>query len=103
MIGETFTRLANGAWAVVALAVALCLAFGSSLIDLQRANIVLTNVEKEQVAAIGAAHRSEEQLNALARGTQQLADGGDPNALAVVNTLQRNGVHINVDGASPGK
>jgi N-acetylglucosamine kinase-like BadF-type ATPase len=97
------TRVWAAPWAVAALAAALGLVLASSLIDVQRADTTLATVDKEQVAAIAVAHRSEDQLNALARGVQQLADSGNPNAIAIVNTLQRNGVHINVDGANAGK
>jgi hypothetical protein len=104
---EDFTSEARpaaaGSWAILALALALVLVLGSSLFDLIRTNATLTNVDKEQTAALANSHKSEDQLNALARGTQQLADSGNVNAQAVVATLQRNGVHINADGASKGK
>jgi hypothetical protein len=99
----TDVRGPGGSWAVIAIALALCLVLGSSLLDLQRANAALTNVDKQQTAAVAASHKSEDQLNALARGTRQLADGGNANAQAVVATLQRNGVHINPNAAGDAK
>jgi hypothetical protein len=93
----------SGSVATLAIALALCLVLGSSLVDLMRANATLTNVDKEQAAAVIPAHRGEEQLNALARGTQQLADGGNANAQAIVAVLQRNGVHINAGGPPASK
>ncbi len=92
----------KGAWAIVGLGVALCLVLGSSLFDLQRASTTLTGVDRDQTTALAASHKGEDQLNALAKGTQQLADGGNANALAVVLALQRAGVRINAN-APPAK
>ena len=89
---------ASGTWAIIALAGALCLVLGSSLIDLGRANTALIKLNKDQAAAAIVAHKGEAQLNALARGVQQLADSGNANAAAIVAVLQRNGIRIN-----PGK
>lgn len=94
---------ASAPWALVILAAALCLVLGSSVVDVLRANSTLANVDKQQTMAVTQSHRAEDQLNALARGTQELADSGNANAQAIVATLQNNGVHINLNGGGAGK
>jgi len=81
--------------AVLALSIALVLVLGSSLLDIQRNNAALADATKQQAAAVAASHKSETQLNALARGVQALSDSGDANATMIVGALQRNGIHIN--------
>jgi hypothetical protein len=85
----------SGLWATSAVAGALCLALASNLIDLQRGATALTKLGKEQTDALVVARKGEAQLNALAKGVQQLAVAGNPNAQAIVATLQRNGIQIN--------
>jgi len=91
----------SGMWASLALALALCLVLGSSLIDLLRSNAALAKIDMEQAARVAVLHKAEAQLNSLARGVQKLAADGNPNAAEIVATLQRNGVRIN-PGAAPG-
>ena len=88
-------------YAVFALSIALCLVLGSSLLDIQRNNAALTEATKQQAAAVAASHKSEDQLNALARGVQALSDRGDANAAMIVGVLQRNGIHINAANPAP--
>lgn len=94
-----FSGLIPGA--VLALSVALCLVFGSSLLDIQRNNTALAEATKQQATAVAASHKSEAQLNALARGVQALSDGGNANATMIVGALQRNGIHINTTSPAP--
>jgi len=86
----------------ILLALTLIIVLGSSLLDLHRANDSLTKLDKEQTTSMVTANRPEAQLNALARGVQQLADGGNANAAAIVATLQANGVHINPNAGDQG-
>jgi hypothetical protein len=90
--------VSNGSGAVIAVATALCLVLGSSLIDIGRASEALQKVDQEQAAQIQVSRRAEAQLNSLAKGTQELAEAGNANALAIVATLQQNGIRINSGG-----
>jgi hypothetical protein len=85
----------SGAWATIAIAAALCLVLASSLIDIQRGAAALAKLDKEQAQGLVVAQKGEAQLNALAKGVQQLAVAGNPNAQAIVAVLQRNGIQIN--------
>ena len=84
----------SGMWATIALAAGLCLVFASSLIDVRRSNAALTAVDRQQVARLAVARRAENQLNALARGVEELVKGGNANAATVVDILNRNGIRI---------
>ncbi len=87
--------------AVLILSAAICLVLGSNVVDVQRANAILAEAGKQQAATFIASHKSEDQLNALARGLQQLANHGDANASTIIDTLQRNGIRINAGAGNP--
>ncbi len=91
---ETVTPYRSGTWGAIAIAAALTLVLASSLVDVGRSNAALSKLDKQQAAAFAGARRAEGQLTALAKGVQQLADGGNANAAAIVATLQRNGLRI---------
>lgn len=95
MSGPVDDRVRSGEWATILLAAALLVTLGSGLIDQSRGIAALKTVEQEQAAALEVSKRVEAQLNALASGTQQLADGGNANAQAVLATLQQNGIRVN--------
>ena len=91
---NTIPGSASGVVASLCLAAAFCLTLASSLTDQQRSIANLQKIQKEQIATTTAAHKAEDQLNTLAKGTQALANNGNANAAAVVAVLQRNGIKI---------
>jgi hypothetical protein len=80
--------------AVVLIAGALCLVLASNLSDLTRAKTQLNQLISRQETTLKTTDKAEGQLDALARGIQQLAVSGNPNAQKIVAVLQANGVHI---------
>ena len=81
-------------WAVICTAGAVALVLTSNLIDTARFHGSLVEARKQQVASLSTTHRAEIQLDALAKGTQALADQGNPNARAILAVLSQNGVQI---------
>ncbi len=81
-------------WGAICTAAALALVLASNLIDIGRFHASLIEARKQQAASLAAATRVETQLDALAKGTQALADGGNANARAILVTLRQNGVRI---------
>jgi len=80
---------------VICTAAALVLLLTSSLVDIGRFHTALTAAKTEQTAAVATSARAEAQLDALAKGTQALADGGNANARAILGVLRANGIQIN--------
>ena len=81
--------------AVVLTAGALCLVLASNLTDLARGKAQLNQLISRQETTLKTTAKAEGQLDALARGVQQLAASGNPNAQKILTVLQANGVHIN--------
>lgn len=80
--------------------VALCLVLIASAVDVLRTHANLEETiarQKENNELIG---KVDAQLDALARGTQALAQQGNANAAAITATLASNGVHINARPAT---
>jgi len=75
-------------------AISLCIVLGANLALSRQAHAALETVVANQTVVLGNAARAETQLDALAKGTQLLAKGGNANAAKIVATLQANGVHI---------
>lgn len=80
--------------AVALIALALCLVLSSNLSDLARAKTQLTQLISRQETTLKTTEKAEGQLDSMARGVQQLAASGNPNAQKIVAVLQANGVHI---------
>ena len=80
--------------AVVLTAGALCLVLASNLSDLARGKSELDQLVTKQEATLKTTGKAEGQLDSLARGVQQLAAAGNPNAQKIVAVLQANGVRI---------
>jgi len=57
----------------------------------------LSGIHDGQETSVQAATKVRSQLDALARETAVLADGGNPNAKIVVQELQKRGVTIDVN------
>lgn len=88
---------------VICTAAALVLLLVSSLVDIGRFHTSLTAAKAQQAVAIETSSRAEKQLDALAKGTQALADGGNANARAILGVLRANGVQVNANAhATPG-
>ena len=82
-------------WAMICTAGAVALVLVSNLIDIGRFHDSLVEARKQQVVGLDNTRRAEVQLDALAKGTQALADQGNPNARAILAVLRQNGVQIN--------
>jgi hypothetical protein len=80
--------------AVVLTAGALCLVLVSNLTDAARGKTELNTLIGRQEETLKTTAKAEGQLNALARGVQELAASGNPNAQKIVGVLLANGVHI---------
>ncbi len=75
-------------------AVALCVVLGSNVAQLSHTHGDLETIIVNQRLALANATKAETQLDALARGTQALANGGNANAARIIAVLQANGVRI---------
>ena len=67
----------------------------NEIVQLATANAKLSDVIAHQSANDATIKRIDQQLDSLARGTQRLAQNGDPQAAAIIAQLGQNGVHIN--------
>ena len=74
--------------------IALSLVLISNLTDLARGKDQLNQLIARQETTLKTTGKAEAQLDSLARGLQQLAGGGNPNAQKIVALLQANGVRI---------
>lgn len=75
-------------------AAALIVLLGGTLADIYRARDAMTAARANQEQPLALSGRVEKQLDALAKGTKRLADGGNTNAGQIIEVLQRNGVNI---------
>ncbi len=75
--------------------VAFCIVLVASLVDAISAHAQLSATLQQQHASDELVGRIDAQLDALARGTQQLAQQGNANATKIVDALAQSGVHIN--------
>lgn len=78
---------------------ALCLVLGASVFDAFGAHEQLAATLTQQHRNDALIAKIDSQLDSLARGTQQLAQQGNPNAARIVASLSQSGIHIN--GAHP--
>lgn len=76
-------------------AAALCVVLGSNVAQLRHGQSSLETIVINQRTALANATKAETQLDALAKGTQALANGGNANAAKIVAVLQANGIRIN--------
>lgn len=74
---------------------ALCIVLIASVVDAIRAHSQLSTALAQQRPNEELIAKIDSQLDALARGTQRLAQQGNPNASKIVATLEQSGVHIN--------
>lgn len=86
---------------VLCTAAAVVLVLGSNLVDIGRFHDAMTKTQVQQQVNLESASRAENQLDALAKGTKALADGGNPNAQAILGVLRQNGVQINAAVSTP--
>jgi hypothetical protein len=80
--------------AVLLLSAALCLFLWSDLADLASGQTQLKQLVASQATTLKATAKAEAQLDSIARGIQQLAAAGNPNAQKIVGVLHSNGVNI---------
>ncbi|WP_375391557.1 hypothetical protein [uncultured Sphingomonas sp.] len=85
----------NGGLGLMLTQAALCLVLIATGVDLVRAHGELTQALERQRQNDALITRIDGQLDSLARGTQQLADGGNAHAAQIIAALAQNGVHIN--------
>ncbi len=80
--------------AIGVLALALIGTQISHLIDLRKTHAQLEAAMQSQNTAIANNRKAELQLDALAKGVNELAKSGNANAKRIVETLKQNGVSI---------
>lgn len=87
---------------ILGTAAAVVLLLGSNLVDIGRFHEALTKAQVQQQINLETATRAETQLDALAKGTQALANAGNPNASAILGVLRQNGIQVNAGAGRPG-
>jgi hypothetical protein len=70
-------------------------ALGSNVVDQWRGAGELQKAIDQQAKAVEGSAKVEAQLDALAKGVQALAAGGNRNVQTIVDVLARNGVKFN--------
>lgn len=88
----------------IALLIGLLTLFVDQIADVVRLTATraeLTQARAQQEQPLEQARRIESQLDALATGTAGLAAQGNPNAAAIVATLQAQGISIKPSAAAP--
>lgn len=88
---------------ILCTAAAVVLFLGSSLVDIGRFHTALSEAQVQQQINLETATRAEAQLDALAKGTQSLADAGNPNARAILGVLRQNGIQVNAGASGSGQ
>jgi hypothetical protein len=68
--------------------------FGFQATQLRIERNVLRDAAANQEKQVQDSKKLRDALDAVARGTQQLADGGNPNAKLIVDELKKHGVTI---------
>lgn len=89
--------------AVIALLIGLVTLLADQVAGIARLSATRADLSKARTAQeqpLEQARRIEQQLDALATGTAELAAQGNPNAAAIVATLQAQGVSINARGTA---
>lgn len=86
---------------VLILTATLVLWFGFQTSQLLAERTSLRGLEQNQVPIHDNAQRMRAQLDAIAAGTQRLADSGNPNAKLIVEELRRRGITINPNATTP--
>ena len=81
-------------WATICTAGAVVLVLVSNLVDIGRFHDSLAEARRQQAASLESMHRAEAQLDGLAKGTQALADQGNPNARQILAVLRQNGIQV---------
>ncbi|WP_174291875.1 hypothetical protein [Sphingomonas bacterium] len=89
----------DGRFGILLSQAALCLVLIASAVDQLRVHGDLADSVARQQKNNELIGKIDNQLDALARGTQALAQSGDANAAAVTATLAASGVHINAGSA----
>ena len=83
---------------VLALALLATLVFQSVILVQERANLELTLQNQQE--PVEQARKIRDQLQNILGKTAKLAQGGNTNAQAVIDELERRGVKVNADGGS---
>ena len=89
----------DGRFGILLSQAALCLVLIASAADVVRTHGDLSDTLARQDKNNALIGKIDAQLDALARGTAALAQGGDANAAAITATLAASGVHINAGPA----
>ncbi|MGI4880224.1 MAG: hypothetical protein ACRYG4_22370 [Janthinobacterium lividum] len=75
-------------------AAAVVIILASNFVQLQQGHTELETVLANQANSFADGAKVDRQLDALAKGTQQLAQAGDPNAQRIVAILRAKGINI---------
>jgi hypothetical protein len=90
----------SAAVGVLCIAVLLWFGFQTSVLIRDRKNLTTAHTNQEQL--LQQANRVRTQVEALARGTLQLAQQGNAGATLIVEQLARRGITISPGGTPPG-
>jgi hypothetical protein len=85
--------------ALIALVLFIMLSFEFTQIMRDRSGMRQALVQQEN--AFEQAVRTQNQVNALAVGTQRLADKGNKGAKAIIERMNKLGIMVNLPGAQP--
>jgi hypothetical protein len=68
--------------------------------ELVRDRFTLVDVRAAQEQPVQRGIKLRQQMNAVVSGISQLADGGDANAKAIIDDLQRQGIQVRANPAA---
>ena len=86
---------------VLILALVMLAWFSFQSFQLRNERDAIHTMMTSQDKSVADSQKLRDSLDNLARGTQQLADGGNPNARIVVDELKKHGITINPTPATP--
>lgn len=92
---------------VLILGLVLLAWFGFQAVQLHAERDAVREVAASQEKTVQDSKKLRDSLDAIARGTAQLADGGNPNARLIIDELKRRGITISpnqptgIDPAAP--
>lgn len=76
--------------------------FGFQAIQLRAERAAMTDLLANQEKQVQESKKLRDSLDSIARGTAQLAAGGNPNAKVIVDELKKRGVTISANAGQTG-
>ena len=87
---------------ILILGLVLAAWFGFQAVQLRAERSAMTDLIANQEKQVKESKKLRDSLDVIARGTAQLADGGNPNAKLIVDELKKRGITISANAGQTG-